>query len=350
MHEKDDAMTYQRMAYQRIGVIGGGAWGAALGETACKAGREVLLWAYEIETVEEINHEHTNHVYLPGVKLSPALRASADIEDVANVDAVLFVTPSQHLREVAEAFSPYLRPGTPAVVCTKGFEDTGKTMTEVLAEAAPQTRAAVLSGPSFASEVARDLPAAVTLACPDRALGEALAASLGHKTFRLYWTSDLRGAQVGGTVKNVLAIAAGIVQGKKLGASAHAALTTRGFAELVRFGMAMGARFETLTGLSGLGDLILTCSSSQSRNMSLGQALGQGKTLKEILGARKSVSEGVHSAAAVIKIAQELNIEMPICAAVHSIVSGRASVDEAIDALLSRPLRPEVDAPFTMFA
>lgn len=338
------------MAYQKVGVIGGGAWGTALAETACKAGRDVVLWAYEIETVEEINHEHTNHVYLPGVKLSPNLRASADIQDMADVDVALFVAPSQHLREVAQAFSPCMKPGTPGVVCTKGFEDTGKTMTEVLSEVVPQATAAVLSGPSFASEVARDLPAAVTLACADEEVGQALTLALGHKTFRLYWTSDLRGAQVGGTVKNVLAIASGIVEGKKLGASAHAALTTRGFAELVRFGMAMGARFETLTGLSGLGDLILTCSSPQSRNMSLGQALGQGKTLAEILGARKSVSEGVHSAAAVVNIARNLNIEMPICAAVHSIVSGQASVDEAIDALLSRPLRPEVDVPFTMFA
>jgi glycerol-3-phosphate dehydrogenase (NAD(P)+) len=337
------------MAHQKVGVIGGGAWGTALAETACKAGRDVLLWAYEIETVEEINHEHTNRVYLPGVKLHPALHATADIAEVADVDIALFVAPSQHLRLVAEAFAPYLKPGTPAIVCTKGFEDTGKMMSEVLAEAAPQAVVAVISGPSFASEVARDLPAAVTLACPDEELGRALTRALGHKTFRLYWSSDLRGAQVGGTVKNVLAIAAGIVEGKKLGASAHAALTTRGFAELVRFGMALGARFETLIGLSGLGDLILTCSSQQSRNMSLGMALGQGKTLTEILGARKSVSEGVHSAAAVIKIAQELNIEMPICAAVHSIVSGEASVDIAIDALLSRPLRAESDAPLMTF-
>jgi glycerol-3-phosphate dehydrogenase (NAD(P)+) len=338
------------MAYQKVGVIGGGAWGTALAETACKAGRDVLLWAYEIETVEEINHEHTNRIYLPGVKLHPSLRATADLADMAGMDVVLFVSPSQHLREVATAFAPYLRPGTPAVVCAKGFEDTGKMMSDVLAEAAPQTTVAVISGPSFASEVARDLPAAVTLACPNEAVGQALTGALGHKTFRLYWTSDLRGTQVGGTVKNVLAIAAGIVEGKKLGSSAHAALATRGFAELVRFGMALGARFETLIGLSGLGDLILTCSSPQSRNMSLGMALGQGKTLTEILGARKSVSEGVHSAAAVIKIAHELSIEMPICAAVHSIVSGENSVDDAIDALLSRPLRAESDFPLATFS
>jgi glycerol-3-phosphate dehydrogenase (NAD(P)+) len=338
------------MAYQKIGVIGGGAWGTALAETACKAGRDVVLWAYEIDTVEEINHDHTNRVYLPGVKLDPRLRASANVPDAADVDVVLFVAPSQYLRTVAVEFAPYLRPGAPVVVCTKGFEGTGKMMSDVLAEAIPQAAVAVLSGPSFASEVARDLPAAVTLACPNEKLGRALTAALGHKTFRLYWTSDLRGAQVGGTVKNVLAIAAGIVEGKRLGASAHAALTTRGFAELVRFGLAMGARFETLIGLSGLGDLILTCSSPQSRNMSLGQALGQGKSLTEILGARKSVSEGVHSAAAVIKIAHELKINMPICTAVHGVVSGQLSVDEAIDSLLARPLRPETDPPYTMFA
>ena len=277
-----------------------GAWGTALAQTAICAGRDVTLWAYELETVAEINAHHTNRVYLPGVPLSPAIKATAKAQDLAAADILLLVAPSQFVRMVAKDIAPFSA-GKPVVICTKGVEEeSGKLMTDVVQQVLPDATVAVLSGPSFAGEVARKLPAALTLACENERLGQQVAAALGHKSFRLYWTNDLIGAQVGGAVKNVLAIAAGIVEGHQLGASAHAAVTTRGFAELVRFGTKLGGRFETLTGLSGLGDLILTCSSSKSRNMSLGQALGQGKTLSDILGARKSVTEGVHSASAVV--------------------------------------------------
>jgi glycerol-3-phosphate dehydrogenase (NAD(P)+) len=303
-----------------------------------------MLWAYEFETVEEINAHHTNRIYLPGVTLDPRIRATADMAAVAKADALLLVVPAQFVRPVATELTPHLRPGTPIVVCAKGLEQaSGKIMADVVAECLPDAKLAVLSGPSFAGEAARNLPVALTLASADPELGHALAAALGHRTFRLYWTDDMLGAQLGGAVKNVLAIAAGIVEGKHFGSSAHAAITTRGFAELVRLGTALGARPETLTGLCGLGDLILTCSSPQSRNMSLGQALGRGQKLEDILGARKSVTEGYHSAGAIVALARKHGVEMPICEAVSAILTGGVKVGDAIDALLSRPLRAEAD-------
>lgn len=330
--------------YQRVGILGGGAWGTALAQSLRRAGRDVKLWAYEFETVSEINAHHTNRVYLPGVSLDPAIKATAKVSDLTDADVLLLVAPSQFIRMAAREIAPAFGAGKPVVICTKGFEeDTGELMTEVVGSVLPDAPLSVLSGPSFAGEVARDLPVALTLACENGELGAALTQALAHKTFRLYWTDDIKAVQIGGAVKNVLAIAAGIVEGRHFGASAHAALTARGFAELVRFGTKLGGRFETLTGLSGLGDLILTSFSTQSRNMSLGYALGQGQSLEEILGARKSFTEGVHSAGAVVAIAKKHGVEMPICEAVHNVVKGNMTVDEAVEALLSRPLRPEAD-------
>jgi glycerol-3-phosphate dehydrogenase (NAD(P)+) len=262
--------------------------------------------------------------------------------EAAKCDVLMIVVPSLFVRQVASELAPHINGGKPVVICTKGFEEgSGQLMTDLAREVLPGAWPAVLSGPSFASEVARGLPAALTLASEDQALGLALIQALGHRAFRLYWTDDLIGTQVGGAVKNVLAIAAGIVEGRQFGANAHAAITTRGFAELSRFGLKMGARFETLTGLSGLGDLILTCSSPQSRNMSLGHALGQGRVLAEVLAQRKSVSEGVHTARAVVAMAEKLGVEMPICEAVLAIISGEATVDNGIERVLSRPFRAE---------
>jgi glycerol-3-phosphate dehydrogenase (NAD(P)+) len=325
-----------------IGVIGGGAWGTALAQTARLAGREVTLWALEPEVVAEINNDHRNSPFLPGVALDPQLTATDDLARIAGADAILMVAPAQHVGRVAQSLRPHLRAATPVVICAKGLEQaTGKFMGTVLAEALPEATLAVLSGPSFAIDVARGLPAALTLACADETMGQRLVEAIGYRNFRLYWSSDVIGAQLGGALKNVLAIAAGIVDGKALGASAHAALVTRGFAEMRRFGAALGARPETLVGLSGLGDLLLTCGSPQSRNMSLGRALGQGQTLAQVLGSRRSVAEGVFTAAAVVKVAREKGIEMPISAAVHAIVEGKLGVDQAIEALLSRPFRAE---------
>ncbi len=331
---------------QHVGILGGGAWGTALALSARRAGRRVTLWAYEFETVSEINDNHTNRVYLPGVAIDPAIKATAKARELAQADIILLVAPSQFIRHSAKELSAHLNANKIVVVCTKGFEqNTGSLMTDVVRDVFPKSPIAVLSGPSFAGEVARNLPVALTVASEDEAVGQTLTAALGHKSFRLYWTDDLIGSQVGGAVKNVLAIAAGIVDGRRFGASAHAAITTRGFAELVRLGIRLGARFETLTGLAGLGDLILTCSSSQSRNMSLGQELGRGKALSDVLKLRKSVTEGIFSASAVVRLATEVGVEMPICEAVDRIINGRATVDDAINAVLARPFRPEADYP-----
>ncbi len=332
------------MTIQTIGVVGAGAWGTALAQAVTKSGRDALVWAHEAETADDINSRHENRTFLPGVKLDPGLRATDEIAEVANRDALLMVVPAQHMRTIAGQLATGLPAAKPVIICSKGIEQgSDALMSAVLAETLPDAAPAVLSGPSFAAEVARGLPAALTLACEDEELGKSLAHAIGHATFRPYWSRDVVGAQIGGAIKNVLAIAAGIVVGKKLGANAHAALTTRGFTEMVRFGTALGARAETLTGLSGLGDLILTCGSPQSRNMSLGIALGEGKTLDEVLGARRSVSEGVYTASAVADIAESRGLDLPICAAVHGVVSGSVSVDQAIEALLARPIRAEHD-------
>ncbi|MGE3064299.1 MAG: NAD(P)H-dependent glycerol-3-phosphate dehydrogenase [Hyphomicrobiaceae bacterium] len=328
--------------FRRFGVIGAGAWGSALAQTIAGAGHDVVLWAREPEVVDEINTRHTNTPFLPDIPLDHRILATNDLALVAAQEAIVMVAPAQHVRAIGGALAQYMRAGVPVIICSKGIEQaTGTLMGDVLAEALPGATIAALSGPSFATEIARGLPAALTLACADEGFGRRLVESLSTRRFRLYWSQDLVGVELGGAVKNVLAIAAGIVDGKALGASAHAAVVTRGFAELRRFGEALGARTETMMGLSGLGDLLLTCGSPQSRNMSLGRALGQGAALADVLGARRSVSEGVYTAAAVVGIATAKGIEMPIAAAVHGIVCGRLTVDDAIDDLMSRPLKPE---------
>jgi len=325
-----------------VGIVGGGAWGTALAQAMRRAGREVLLWAREADVVAGINERHVNDAFLPGVTLDAGVRATHGLAEVAGCDALLKVAPAQYVRAVSEGLRPHLRPGQPMVLCSKGIEQaTGRLMGDVVAEAVPESTRAALSGPSFAADVARDLPTALTIACADEALGRLLAERLGSRKLRLYWTSDIVGVELGGAIKNVLAIAAGIVEGQGLGASAHAALVTRGFAEMRRFGEALGARPETLTGLSGLGDLILTCGSRQSRNMSLGRALGKGESVAEALAGKIAVTEGVYTAVAVRRIATERGIDMPISFAVCDVVEGRATVADAIGRLMQRPLKAE---------
>jgi glycerol-3-phosphate dehydrogenase (NAD(P)+) len=325
-----------------VGIIGGGAWGTALAQSLRRAGRDVLLWAREREVVDDINQRQANDSFLPGVALDPAIRATGKLSDLAPSDALLLVAPAQHVRAVCQQLKPHLRKNQPIVLCAKGIEQaSGRLMGEVLDETVPETPRAALSGPSFATDVARGLPTALTIASASESMGRALAERLGNRSLRLYWTNDLVGVELGGALKNVLAIAAGIVDGKGLGASAHAALVTRGFSEMRRFGEALGARPETLTGLSGLGDLILTCGSPQSRNMSLGRALGQGQSLAQALGGRIVVTEGVYTAVAVRRIAAEKGIEMPISSAVCDIIEGRSTVDQAIGRLMQRPLKQE---------
>jgi len=321
---------------QRIAVIGAGAWGTALANTAVRAGRDVTLWARDPAVVSTLTTTRDNP-RLPGVSLDERVAATGAIADVAPAEVVLLAVPAQHLRTAATALAPHVTKGTPIVGCAKGIErGTHRFMTEVIGETLRDAVPAILSGPSFAADVARGLPTAVTLACVDEPTAAALARALGSQTFRPYHTTDVRGVEIGGAAKNVLAIAAGIVAGRKLGASATAALVTRGFAELARFGRALGARSETLTGLSGLGDLILTCSSPQSRNFSLGIALGEGRPRGERL------AEGAFTAAALVELANEKKIEMPIAAAVAAVLDGGMTVDAAIESLLTRPFRAEV--------
>jgi glycerol-3-phosphate dehydrogenase (NAD(P)+) len=327
---------------KRAGVIGGGAWGTALAQVCARAGLETVLWAREPDVVADINAHHENKLFLPGVTLDAGVRATHDFVDLARAEFVLAVAPAQHLRATLQAFGPNAEPGLPIVLCAKGVEQgTLKLMTEVLAETAPHAAPAVLSGPSFAGEVARGLPTAITLACPDEALGRDLAAAIASPTFRPYTATDMIGAEAGGAVKNVLAIACGIVEGRGLGRSAHAALITRGFAELTRMAVALGGEAETVAGLCGLGDLVLTCSSPQSRNMSVGLALGRGETLEAALAGKLSVAEGVASAPAVRQLAAKLGVEAPICEATAAILAGEIGVDDAIQGLLARPLKDE---------
>ena len=323
----------------KVGVIGAGAWGTALAQVAASGGEEVLIWALEPEVAGAINGMRENRIFLKGIRLSPAIRATSDLQQLASCDAFLVVTPAQHLRATAERLPAA---GRPLVLCAKGIEDaTGLLMHEVAREVQPASPVAVLSGPTFAHEVAAGLPTAVTLAAEDRALGERLIARIARPSFRPYYSDDIAGAEVGGAVKNVLAIACGVVEGRGLGLNARAALISRGFAEMTRFGFAKGARAETLAGLAGLGDLVLTCSSTSSRNFSLGKGLGEGASPAALLADRRTVAEGAFTAPVLKRVADAAGVDMPIVAAVCALLAGEASVDEAVERLLARPLRSE---------
>jgi glycerol-3-phosphate dehydrogenase (NAD(P)+) len=321
-------------SFKTVAVIGAGAWGTALAGVAARAGRDVVLYARSSAT--EIASTRSNPK-LPGMKLEASVKVTDDIAVAAAADIVLIATPAQNLREAAGALAPHLAAAKPVIACAKGIErGTHKFMTEVIAEAAPNALPAILSGPSFAEDVARGLPTAVTLAAKDETLASALVQSLGSATFRPYHTTDVRGVEIGGAAKNVLAIAAGIVVGRKLGASALGALTTRGFSELTRLGRACGARSETMAGLSGLGDLILTCSSPQSRNFALGIALGRGEPPP-----RDKLAEGEFTAPVLIELAASQGVDMPVSNAVAAILSGAMTIDAAIESLLTRPFKAE---------
>lgn len=327
---------------EKIGILGGGAWGTALAAAAQQAGRDTLLWAREQGAVDAINQTHENSLFLPGVELDPGLKATADLADLADRDAILMVAPAQYTRVMATELHRHIGAKVPLVICSKGIEVlTGKLLSDAIAEAAPGHPVCVLSGPTFAAEVARGLPCAVTLAAEDEALGTILMQALGLPTFRPYFTTDIIGAQIGGAVKNVLAIATGVAAGLGTGENARAAVITRGLAEIVRFGALYGARRETLMGLSGLGDLILTCSSTQSRNMSLGKAIGEGKSFEEIMAERTSVAEGAHTVDIVHKIAQDKGLDMPITSAVYRILKKGEEARDVMDDLLARPFTDE---------
>ncbi len=333
------------MSAQSIGVVGAGAWGTALATAARRAGRDVVLWARDPALAARVNAQHANPDYLPEVALDPAIRGTNDLAQAAGCDALLLTVPAQHIRWIAGELAAAI-PGSaacpPLVICAKGIEQgSGALMSEVLEEVMPGQGFAVLSGPTFAAEVARGLPAAVTLAARDEALAEALVSALGSASFRPYLSSDPLGAQLGGALKNVIAIACGIVAGRALGDNARAALITRALAEIMRLGTALGARRETLMGLSGLGDLVLTCTSTLSRNYTLGVALGEGQDLSAIMAGRRTVAEGVFSASAAMELARRHQVEMPITQAVDALLNRGADIDDAIRGLLARPFTAE---------
>ena len=323
-------------SFNSVFVIGAGAWGTALADVATRAGRTVTLYARDAGHAARIASSRENP-RLPGTKLAAEIVVTNDLARASQAEIILVVTPAQHLRAALNALASHLRDATPVIACAKGIEHgTHKFMTEIIAEAAPHAMPAILSGPSFADDVARGLPTAVTLAAKDEALASELVQALGSSTFRPYHTTDVRGVEIGGAAKNVLAIAAGIVVGKNLGASAQAALTTRGFSELARFGRALGARAETMVGLSGLGDLILTCASPQSRNFALGLALGRGEP--KPVG---KLAEGEFTAPVLIELAASQNIDMPVSKSVAAILANKLTIDAAIEGLLTRPFKAE---------
>jgi glycerol-3-phosphate dehydrogenase (NAD(P)+) len=323
----------------KLGVVGGGAWGTALAQVASAGGRETILWALEPEVVEGVNEDHENKAFLAGIPLNRSIRATADLGELDDCDAWLVVTPAQHMRSVLERAADCDKP---LVLCSKGIEEqSGELLHRVAKAVCPRAQVAVLSGPTFAHEVANGLPTAVTLAAEDDVLAERLRDRIKQPTFRIYLSDDVAGAEIGGAVKNVLAIACGVVEGKGLGQNARAALIGRGFAEMTRFGLALGAKRETLAGLSGLGDLVLTCSSTSSRNYSLGVGIGQGRRAAELMANRRTVAEGAFTASVLARLAKNKGIDMPIVDAVDALVAGRAGVDEVLGALLSRPSKSE---------
>jgi glycerol-3-phosphate dehydrogenase (NAD(P)+) len=323
-------------SFNSIAVIGAGAWGTALAIVAARAGRDVVLYARNAADANAIAASRVNPK-LPGITLKAGIEVTGDIAHAAASDAILIATPAQHLRDAAAALASHLSEGKPLIACAKGIErGTHQFMTEVISQTAPHARAAILSGPGFADDVARGLPTAVTLAAGDEELAKDLVQALGSATFRPYHTTDVRGVEIGGAAKNVLAIAAGIAVGKNLGASAQAALTTRGFSELARFGRALGARSETLVGLSGLGDLILTCSTPQSRNFALGQALGRGQAAPS-----GKLAEGAFTAPVLVELAAAEGVDMPVSNAVADILRGAVTIDDAVQGLLTRPFKAE---------
>ncbi len=326
----------------KVGVLGAGAWGTALAQMVASDGSDVLLWAREAELVDEINGSQRNSIYLPSAELAPTIHATSDLAEAAECDLLLVVTPAQHMGSVLGGMPSHPRD---LVLCSKGIEaGSGRLMNDVAHNAAPHSEIAVLSGPTFAHEVAAGLPAAVTLACGGgEAQWDRIKPHVARPAFRPYYTDDLTGAEIGGAVKNVLAIACGVVDGLQLGQNARAALIARGYAEMLRFGEAKGARAETLTGLCGLGDLVLTCSSTSSRNFSLGKALGEGGDAQELMSDRKTVAEGAYTAPVLVELAARHGITMPIVTAVYDLLKGD-DPRAVVQALLARPLKAEQDA------
>jgi glycerol-3-phosphate dehydrogenase (NAD(P)+) len=327
----------------KIGVIGGGAWGTALAQLSAKAGSKVILWAREKKVVKKINEEHENEMFLKGVELSNNVRATTNLADMVDNEFIFIAVPAQFVRSVLKEVKKYLSDGVILVLCAKGIEQSsGKLMTEVVSEIMPKSPLVVLSGPTFAREVALGLPSAVTIASKYQQITKRLLGVIGQPTFRPYVSRDIVGAEIGGALKNVFAIACGITTGRKMGDNARAALITRSLSEMVRYGESYGAERSTMMGLCGLGDLILTCSSTQSRNLSLGIALGEGKTIEDLMTNRLTVAEGYYTSSVLAKISQDKNIDMPIVMAVNDILHEGKNIDQVIGDLLNRPFVSEI--------
>jgi glycerol-3-phosphate dehydrogenase (NAD(P)+) len=335
------ALGSSSLPYARLAIVGAGAWGTALAAVAAIGPATVTLWAREPEVIEDIVKTRENRRFLPGIKLAAAIRPTSDITEAGKADAVLLAAPAQHVRGMLESLAPVLPPHIPVVLCAKGIEiGTGLLLTEILAALLPVAEPGILSGPSFARDVAGGLPTAVTIGARER-IAARLLATLGHGSFRPYLSEDLTGVALGGAAKNVYAIAAGMTQGAGLGESARAAIIARGFAELLRLGAVLGARGETLMGLSGLGDLVLTATSKSSRNYALGLALGQGAALGTVLGAGHPLAEGAPTAPALVARAHRHGVELPVAEAVADVLAGKRDVNQAAERLLARPLKSE---------
>ena len=328
---------------QKIGVIGAGAWGTALAQCIANGGHNVIMWAREPDVVKSINQDNRNSIFLPDIDLNSNISATDSLTEVTTeCDVLLIATPAQSVRPTLQSLKADVGEGKPFVICAKGIElETGFLMSQVVEEVVPNASFGILTGPTFASEIARGLPSAVTIAAKDKDIAQQIIDGISNRSLRTYITDDVLGAQIGGALKNVIAIACGVIEGRGMGESARAALITRGLAEMARLANAMGARKETLMGMCGVGDIVLTCSSLQSRNFSLGVALGQGKKMEEVLKDRRSVTEGVSTSRALKVMAQNHAIDMPISEAVHLCLNEGMSIEDAIEKMLDRPMRSE---------
>lgn len=326
----------------RISVIGAGAWGTALAQVYAQAGHDVTLWAREAALADSIQKTKENKTYLPGIQIAGSIRATSDLERALREDIILNVVPAQHMRSILEQMKPFLRPDQPLVLCSKGIEIQSRKLLSDIVREECSNPVAVLTGPSFASDLAAGKPTAATLACTDKQLGTRIQTSLPSKTLRLYTSDDIVGAQIGGAIKNVIAISCGMIEGLGLGESARAALVARGLIEISRLTVALGGKRETLMGQCGVGDLMLTCSSKQSRNFSFGLLMGQGQSADDILASRRSVTEGVHTAKAAVQLARDFDVEMPIVENVHACIEGRISIRDAISQIMDRPSKGEL--------
>ena len=328
----------------KIGVVGAGAWGTALAQQSAQAGCDVTLWAREEEVVTSVNERHENEMFLADIPLSDKIKATSNLADIAGADYIFMVVPAQFVRNVLNDLKEYISENAAIVLCAKGIEQsTGKLMSDVVTEILPKSPLVVLSGPTFAHEVARGLPSAVTVASKYQRVTQRLSDAIGLPTFRPYMSRDVVGAEIGGALKNVFAIACGVITGRKMGENARAALITRSLSEMVRFGERYGAERATMMGLCGLGDLILTCSSPQSRNMSLGIAIGEGKTVEELMTGRKTVAEGFHTSSVLANICKEEELDLPIVMAVNAILHEGKDIDSVIMDLLNRPFVDEIE-------